>query len=140
MNKEENTMTAYEIWDQINHFVMDPKTDEAVGNTIQELWDDNKESEAIQYIKVFFECDEKTAEEAFNIFKDEMGPPPSPEQIARANAVAREWQNKPKCPTCQSQNLKKISATSKAVNTAVWGIFGIKRHKTFHCNNCGYEW
>ncbi len=48
--------------------------------------------------------------------------------------------NKPKCPTCQSQNLKKISATSKAVNTAVWGIFGTKRHKTFHCNNCGYEW
>ena len=133
-------MTAYEIWDQLNHFVIDPQTDEDVGNTVQELWDDNKESEAIQYIKVFFKCDEKTAEDAFNIFKEEMGPPPSPEQIARANAVAREWQNKPKCPTCQSQNLKKISATSKAVNTAVWGIFGTKRHKTFHCNNCGYEW
>ena len=133
-------MTAYEIWDQLNHFVIDPQTDEDVGNTVQELWDDNKESEAIQYIKVFFKCDEKTAEDAFNIFKEEMGPPPSPEQIARANAVAREWQNKPKCPTCQSQNLKKISATSKVVNTAVWGIFGTKRHKTFHCNNCGYEW
>ncbi len=133
-------MTAYEIWDQLNHFVIDPQTDEDVGNTIQELRDDNKESEAIQYIKVFFKCDEKTAEEAFNIFKEKTGPRPSPEQIARANAVAREWQNKPKCPTCQSQNLKKISATSKAVNTAVWGIFGTKRHKTFHCNNCGYEW
>lgn len=48
--------------------------------------------------------------------------------------------NKPKCPTCQSTNLKKISTTSKVVNTAVWGIFGTKRHKTFHCNNCGYEW
>ncbi len=133
-------MTANEIWDQINHFIVDPKTDETVCITIEGLREDNKEGEAIQYIKVFFECDEKTAEDAFNIFKEEMGPPTSPEQIARANAVAREWQNKPKCPTCQSQNLKKISATSKAVNTAVWGIFGTKRHKTFHCNNCGYEW
>lgn len=133
-------MTANEIWDQINHFIVDPKTDETVCITIEGLREDNKEGEAIQYIKGFFECDEKTAEDAFNIFKEEMGPPTSPEQIARANAVAREWQNKPKCPTCQSQNLKKISATSKAVNTAVWGIFGTKRHKTFHCNNCGYEW
>lgn len=48
--------------------------------------------------------------------------------------------SKPKCPTCSSQNLKKISTTSKVVNTAVFGLFGTKRHKTFHCNNCGYEW
>lgn len=48
--------------------------------------------------------------------------------------------NKPKCPTCQSTNLKKITAASKVVNTAMFGIFGTKRHKTFHCNNCGYEW
>lgn len=48
--------------------------------------------------------------------------------------------NVPKCPTCQSTNLKKISTTSKVVNTVMFGIFGTKRHKTFHCNNCGYEW
>ena len=64
----------------------------------------------------------------------------SPTEIAHNNAIAQEWQNKPKCPTCQSQNIKKISATSKVVNTAVFGLFGTKRHKTFHCNNCGYEW
>lgn len=48
--------------------------------------------------------------------------------------------NIPKCPTCSSTNLKKISVTSKVTNTALFGIFGTKRHKTFHCNNCGYEW
>ncbi len=48
--------------------------------------------------------------------------------------------NVPKCPTCQSTNLRKISTTAKAANTALFGIFGTKRHKTFHCNNCGYEW
>lgn len=64
----------------------------------------------------------------------------SPTEIAHNNAIAQEWQNKPKCPTCNSTNLKKISATSKVVNTAVFGLFGTKRFKQFHCNNCGYEW
>jgi len=48
--------------------------------------------------------------------------------------------NVPKCPTCQSINLKKITVTSKAMNTALFGLFGTKRHKTFNCNSCGYEW
>lgn len=48
--------------------------------------------------------------------------------------------NVPKCPTCQSTNLKKITVTSKTMNTALFGLFGAKRHKTFHCNSCGYEW
>lgn len=133
-------MTAYEIWDQINHFVMNTETNEAVGNVIRELQCDNKEDEAIKYIKDFFECDVDTAKDAFEIFKKRMGPPPSQEQIAYANAVARESLNKPKCPTCQSLNLKKISTTSKVINTAMFGLLGTKRHKTFHCNNCGYEW
>ena len=45
-----------------------------------------------------------------------------------------------KCPTCGSTNLKKISTASKVANTAFWGLLGTKRFKTFHCNNCGYEW
>ncbi len=40
--------------------------------------------------------------------------------------------NVPKCPTCSSTNLKKITITTKAMNTAMFGIFGTKRHKTFH--------
>ena len=48
--------------------------------------------------------------------------------------------NTPKCPTCSSTNLKKITNTSKVINTAMFGIFGTKQHKTYHCNNCGYEW
>lgn len=54
--------------------------------------------------------------------------------------VARREANKPRCPTCSSTNLKKIPATSKVANTVAFGIFGTKRFKTFHCNNCGYEW
>lgn len=48
--------------------------------------------------------------------------------------------NIPKCITCGSANIKRISATSKVANTVAFGLLGTKRHKTFHCNNCGYEW
>ncbi len=51
------------------------------------------------------------------------------------------FDTKPKveCPYCHSKNTKKISTTSKVVNTALFGIFGTKRHKQFHCNKCGSD-
>lgn len=64
----------------------------------------------------------------------------SPQQQAHNQAVAREALNKPKCPTCSSTNIHKISTISKTTNTVMFGVFGTKRHKTFSCKNCGYEW
>lgn len=61
------------------------------------------------------------------------------ENYARMSAE-KQQANVPRCPTCSSTNLRKVSTTSKVVNTALFGIFGTKRHKTFHCNSCGYEW
>lgn len=118
---------------------------------LEELIDQNNIEEAVRSIQKHFNCNEEIANNVFIEFKkqiydefkkieNETRASLTPEQIAHANAVAREWQNKPKCPTCSSTNLKKISTTSKVVNTAMFGIFGTKRHKTFHCNNCGYEW
>ena len=43
------------------------------------------------------------------------------------------------CPYCHSNNTKKITATSKAINTAIFGIFGTKRHKQWHCNHCNSD-
>ena len=40
------------------------------------------------------------------------------------------------CPYCKSTNTTKITATSKAVSVAVWGIFSRKVHKQWHCNSC----
>ena len=112
-----------------------------------ELLDSNNFMQATIVIKDYLNCDENTAKIVCMDFKtkvyDELMKPDTtltPQQIAHNNEVAREWQNKPKCPTCNSQNLKKISTTSKAVNAIAFGIFGTKRNKTFHCNNCGYEW
>lgn len=48
----------------------------------------------------------------------------------------RKSENQVKCVYCNSTNVKKISTSSKVVNTAIFGIFGTKRHKQWHCNNC----
>lgn len=45
----------------------------------------------------------------------------------------------PKCPVCGSPDLRKISATSKVLDVAFWGFAAGKPKKTYHCNNCGYE-
>lgn len=49
-------------------------------------------------------------------------------------------QSLPHCPTCNSTNVKKISAGAKAVSVGLFGIFSQKVKHQFHCNNCGYEW
>lgn len=46
----------------------------------------------------------------------------------------------PKCPTCGSTKIKRITTTSKVTNTVLFGLLGNKRKKQFHCNSCGYEW
>ncbi len=44
------------------------------------------------------------------------------------------------CPYCHATNVKKITNTSKAVHTALFGIFSISRNaKNYHCNQCGSD-
>ena len=133
-------MTAQEIWDQINNFVEDKNANECVWYIISELRESNKESEAIKYIKDFFKCDINTAKDTFEIFKNEMGELLSPQQIAYANAIAREALNKPKCPTCNSTNIKKISGTAKVAGAVTFGLFSKTARSQFKCKNCGYKW
>lgn len=133
-------MSPQEIWNQINNYVMNTEIDEAVCNTLLKLYYANKENEAIQYIKSFFNCDEKIATDVFEIFKEKTGEPPSPQQIAYANAVAREALNKPKCPTCNSTNIKKISGTAKVAGAVAFGLFSKTARSQFKCGNCGYKW
>ena len=49
-------------------------------------------------------------------------------------------QNTPKCPTCGSTNIEKISTTKKAVEFVAVGVFSSNLGKTMHCKNCGYKW
>ena len=61
-------------------------------------------------------------------------------QVEQQKNASQINNNTIKCPTCNSTNIKHISTVSKISNTAMFGLFGTKRYKTFHCNNCGYEW
>lgn len=97
----------------------------------------NKTDEAISIIKENTNCNDNDIDQIIKLFYQKYN---TEAHNSSNNAIAQEWQNKPKCPTCNSTNLKKVSTTSKVVNTAVFGLFGTKRYKTFHCNNCGYEW
>lgn len=48
--------------------------------------------------------------------------------------------NVPKCPTCQSTNIRKIGAGERVASVLGLGIFSKKINKTWKCNNCGHTW
>lgn len=46
----------------------------------------------------------------------------------------------PKCPTCGSTKVEKISTAKKVVGFAMVGVFSSNLGKTMHCKQCGYKW
>ena len=104
----------------------------------------NEAIKAIQIIQQYFNCEEQLAQKVYDAFKVKYGYLRkcnlSPEQIAYNNQVARELLNKPKCPTCSSTNIKKISTTAKIAGAATFGLFSKTAQSQFKCNNCGYKW
>ncbi len=48
--------------------------------------------------------------------------------------------NIPRCPTCNSTNVEKISTTKKIFGGAMFGLFSSDVRNMMHCNNCGYKW
>lgn len=46
----------------------------------------------------------------------------------------------PKCPTCGSPDIEKISMGKKAVGGVLFGLLSSDVRKTMHCKNCGYKW
>ncbi len=136
-------MTPQEIVDKIDS----PEIPYEVYFTINEFLDNNEENGALVYLQNYFNCIEDVAMETLALYKKtlymghvEVREKISPQQIAYNNAVAKELLNKPKCPTCSSTNVQKISSLSKAGSVAVFGIFSQKVKHQFKCNNCGYEW
>ena len=153
-NKQEayKIMTPQEIFDHMDLRVKDPitglyttrknpNTGEEIYDKIFDLYFDDKEDEAVQYIKEVYECEEEVARQAFDIFKSKVHKP-TPLMKAEVEAYERACRNKnvPKCPTCGSTNIKKISSMSKAVGMLTLGILDADIHRTFYCKNCGYRW
>ena len=72
----------------------------------------------------------------------------SPEGIEEQNQQTRKWMRSqqngnvgvPKCPTCGSSNIRKISTGERMVSVGMLGLFSKKINKSFKCNSCGYTW
>lgn len=69
--------------------------------------------------------------------------------LKRVDASSVKWvsekrnfnvQNVPRCPTCGSTNIKRISMTRKAVSASVFGVASGSILKTFECKDCKYKW
>lgn len=45
----------------------------------------------------------------------------------------------PKCPTCGSTDIKKISGAKRWLTTGVFGLASSDVGKTMQCNSCGYK-
>lgn len=63
----------------------------------------------------------------------------TPHNNTEANS-SRLARNVPKCPTCGSTNIEKISGVKRAASEIMFGIFSPTIGKTFCCKNCGYRW
>ncbi len=61
-------------------------------------------------------------------------------KMAHGKAVLEEASRVPKCPTCQSTNIRKMGGVERGASIATFGIFSKKINKTFKCGNCGYTW
>lgn len=64
------------------------------------------------------------------------GPDP---QVVYINNQQQE-DNTPRCPTCKSTNIEKITTLNKVVSIELLGLASNKIGKQFKCKNCGYMW
>ena len=46
----------------------------------------------------------------------------------------------PKCPTCGSTDVHRISALNRGASVAMWGLFSGKIGKNYECENCKARW
>lgn len=60
--------------------------------------------------------------------------------IATGKAIIEERSRVPKCPTCGSANVQKISGTKRWITTGLFGLASSDVGKTMCCKNCGYKW
>ena len=94
--------------------------------------DENKKKEYVKELMQLSGCTEDESQMAILKYWEDLN-------IVR-QFVAELEATRPRCPTCSSTRIHKISALSKAGSVAMFGIFSQKVKRQFHCDNCGYEW
>lgn len=54
--------------------------------------------------------------------------------------ISEQNNNKPKCPTCGSTNIRKISTLNRAISIGTLGLLSGKIGKNYECLNCKAKW
>lgn len=72
----------------------------------------------------------------FDITKTEQNSPPAVVPIKPCSPEP----NVPKCPTCGSTNIKRISSLSRATHGFAFGLLSKTARSQFECKNCRYKW
>lgn len=85
----------------------------------------------------------RTNPEEYFAFKEVMGWTHA--ALMRVDAEeSKKWdflsKNTPKCPTCGSKKIKKISLSKKIFAVEMVGLASNSIGKTFECKKCGYKW
>lgn len=63
------------------------------------------------------------------------------EKINRRNEqIAKQRENLPHCPNCNSTNIKRITTGSRMLSGLTFGILSSNIGKTYQCNKCKYKW
>lgn len=91
----------------------------------------------------FLESMIKLADRDIIEFELEMGEVRHRSDIIAANRRAERAARRaslPKCPTCQSTDIQKMSGFERGVSIFGLGLFSKKINKTYKCNQCGYMW
>jgi len=60
-------------------------------------------------------------------------------QARSTSSSSTQSTNIPKCPTCGSTDIKKISGTKRWLGTGLFGLASSDLGKTMQCNSCGYK-
>ena len=60
-------------------------------------------------------------------------------EVERQEKLQKQ-QNIPKCPTCGSTNIKRITTANRAVSVLTLGILSGKIGKNYECLNCKAKW
>lgn len=59
--------------------------------------------------------------------------------IDAGRTILEEKSRVPKCPYCQSTNLKKITVSDRFISVGLFGLASKKIGKQWHCNNCNSD-
>ena len=98
---------------------------------------------AIIYMEQETGCSKDEAYKVYKELRQMINPKPLSQEestLVKKQHDQKRIINQPKCPTCGSTNIEKISLTKKATGGLLFGIFSSDVRKQMHCKDCGYKW